>query len=141
MRTLLTIGTFDTPHIGHAAFLRKCEAYADNVLVGINSDEFVESYRHKPPVFSFNERAGLIDTLGYQIFINESAGRELIEKVLPDILAIGSDWARKDYYAQIDVGQDFLDRYEISMLYIPYTANISSTMIKGRLSDKERTEG
>ena len=39
MTTLLTMGTFDVPHVGHAAFLRKCESFADQVIVGVNTDE------------------------------------------------------------------------------------------------------
>jgi cytidyltransferase-like protein len=132
---LLTVGTFDIPHMGHAAFLRKCEQYADNVIVGINSDDFVLRYKGTAPLFKYNEREYLIAMLGYETIRNDSAGRELIEEVGPDIIAIGSDWARKDYYKQINVDQDFLDSYEISMLYIPYTPGISTTSLKERLRD------
>jgi len=131
---LLTIGTFDTPHIGHASFLKKCEQYASQVIVGINSDAFVLKYRGEAPLFNYAERMTLFRRMGYECYPNESAGRELIEKVMPDVVAIGSDWAKKDYYAQIDVTQDWLDAHNISMLYIPYAAGISSTEIKRRLA-------
>lgn len=131
---LLTVGTFDTPHIGHASFLKKCEQFADQVAVGVNTDGFVFGYKGAYPVFNYSERASLIEALGYEIWPNDSAGRELIKQVKPDIIAIGSDWARKDYYAQIDVDQDFMDEWGISMLYIPYTYGVSSTELKRRLS-------
>ncbi len=130
---LLTVGTFDTPHIGHAAFLRKCERLADEVIVGVNTDDFVLSFKGAAPKFTYNERATLIDILGYEIYPNDSAGRELIMVVKPEILAIGSDWARKDYYKQIDVDQDFMDDWGITMAYIPYTHGVSSTLLKERL--------
>jgi|SRR5690606_20918075 len=134
MTTLLTLGTFDIPHAGHAAFLSVCERFADRVVVAVNTDEFVEAYKGQPPVFTYSERRDLIQAMGYEVVANPSAGRETIAMVEPDVIAIGSDWARRDYYAQIDVTQDFLDHRGISMVYIPYTYGISTTEIKRRLS-------
>jgi hypothetical protein len=53
--------------------------------------------------------------------------------VAPDMVAIGSDWARKDYYTQMAFDQDWLDDRGISLCYIPYTQGISSTAIKERM--------
>lgn len=133
---LLTLGTFDTPHIGHAIFLRRCERFADRVVVGVNSDEFVASFKGVRPVYGWDERATLIRDLGYEVIANPSAGREIIERVRPEVLAVGSDWARRDYYAQIDVDQDWLDLRGITMVYIPYTPGISSTDLKERLGGR-----
>ena len=133
MSNLLTMGTFDVPHAGHASFLRKCEAFADQVIVGVNTDEFVRSYKKAAPLYRTAERLALIAELGYPVVRNESAGRDLIEQIQPDVIAVGSDWARKDYYSQIDVDQDFLDTRGIALVYIPYTAGISSSAIKARL--------
>lgn len=129
----LTIGTFDTPHMGHAYLFRQCERYADEVIVGVNSDEFVGEYKGKRPLFEYEERAGIIESLGYTVVKNASAGRECIEEVEPDLLVIGSDWARRDYYAQIDVNQDFMDERNIGMLYIPRRTDLSTSLIKDRV--------
>ena len=56
-----------------------------------------------------------------------------IENVNPDIIAIGTDWARKNYYEQMQFTQDWLDEKNIMLLYVPYTRGISSTEIKKRL--------
>ena len=56
-----------------------------------------------------------------------------ILQVNPNIVAIGSDWAKKDYYKQMQFTQDWLDDKDISLIYIPYTKGISSTEIKTRL--------
>lgn len=130
-RTLLTLGTFDVPHVGHAAFLRACEAYADRVVVAVNTDEFVASFK-APPLYRYAERAALIAELGYQVVANPTAGRATIEKVKPNIIAIGSDWMRRDYLSQIDVTVDFLETQRIALLYLPYTPGISSSAIKRR---------
>jgi bifunctional ADP-heptose synthase (sugar kinase/adenylyltransferase) len=81
------------------------------------------------------ERMHSISRLGYEVSMNESAGRELIDEFQPDILTVGSDWARKDYLSQIDVTQDWLDERHIILAYIPYvqTLPISSSEIKRRV--------
>lgn len=130
--TVLTIGTFDLPHIGHARLFRRCE-WLGRLVVGVNTDEFVISYKRHAPLYRFEERVALISLLGYEVRCNDSPGRELIEAVRPDYLAIGSDWARRDYYGQIDVDQDLLDALDVTMVYVPYTDGISTTDIKERL--------
>lgn len=117
--------------MGHAVLLKRCEALGE-VIVGVNSDEFVRLYK-KAPMFNTKERMELIRELGYTVVENNSSGRELIDQVKPDIIVIGSDWGRKDYLAQIDVTWDYLDDNNISLMYVPYTKGISSTEMKKRV--------
>lgn len=53
--------------------------------------------------------------------------------VKPDLIVVGSDWARKDYYYQMNFTQTWLDAHGIGLCYIPYTDGISTTAIKKRL--------
>jgi len=52
-----------------------------------------------------------------------------------DLVVIGSDWARRDYYKQMSFTQDWLDEHGIGLVYLPYTENISSTIIKARMTN------
>ena len=65
--------------------------------------------------------------------IGGADSKPAILSVSPDIIAIGTDWARKDYYKQMQFTQDWLDEQNISLMYIPYTKGISSTEIKTRI--------
>lgn len=126
---VLTIGTFAVPHLGHAAFLRACAAFGD-LTVGVNSDRFVAEYRGHAAPFDQHERLELIASLGYRVQINDGPGRDLIEAERPALLAIGTDWARRDYLAQIAVSQDELDAWGITLAYVPMRpAGISSSEI------------
>ena len=131
-----TGGTFDLPHSGHVNFLRKC-AELGTVVVALNTDEFIAEYKGKPPVMSYEERRAVLEEFRCvsKVIPNMwgADSKPAIEKVAPDIIAIGSDWARKDYYKQMDFDQDWLDSWGISLIYIPYTDGISSTEIKRRL--------
>ena len=131
-----TGGPLDLLHSGHVNFLRRCNELGE-VIVALNTDEFIEAYKGKPPVMTYSEREAVLLGLRYVSRVVPNMGgadsRISIDSVSPDIVAIGSDWARKDYYKQMMFSQDWLDERGIALLYIPYTSGISTTQIKGRL--------
>lgn len=132
-----TLGTFDIPHFGHMRFLNKCKQYG-TVYVGLNTDEFIEKYKGKRPVFSYNERLTTLSEWGYNnILPNDQPDgtiKSFIDEVEPDIIIIGSDWLRKDYLKQIGLDADYLDSKNISLMYVPYEWTISTTEIKKRVN-------
>ena len=135
-----TGGTFDLFHAGHVNFLKRCKEIAGelgSVVVSLNTDEFIKEYKGKPPVVSFSDRMAVLKACKYvdQVIANSggSDSKPTILQVNPNIVAIGSDWAKKDYYKQMQFTQDWLDDKDISLIYIPYTKGISSTEIKTRL--------
>ena len=86
---------------------------------------------------TYAERARVLLSCRYvsKVIPNYSGAdsKPAIETVAPDLVVIGSDWARRDYYAQMGFTQDWLDERGIGLVYIPYTEGISSTAIKARL--------
>ncbi len=136
-----TGGTFDLFHSGHVNFLKRCQQISGvdgQVVVALNTDEFIYEYKKRKPVLTFDQRKDVLESCRFvnQVVPNVggSDSKKTIEMVqLVDVIAIGSDWARKDYYAQMEFDQDWLDEKNISLIYIPYTKGISSTFIKGNL--------
>lgn len=132
-----TGGTFDLFHSGHVAFLKRC-AEVGSVTVSLNTDEFIAAYKGKPPVMSFAERKAVLLGCKYVDSVVANVGgadsRIAIELAQPDIIIIGSDWARRDYYAQMQFDQDWLDERGIGLAYIPYTQGISTTELKKRIA-------
>jgi glycerol-3-phosphate cytidylyltransferase len=137
---VLTLGTFDIPHYGHYKLIQKCKAIAngDDVVIGLNTDEFIEKYKGKKPVLSYREREEFL--LAWDVVVipnNQTDGT--IKNVLvqmisdPEIIVIGSDWLRKDYLKQIGLTPEFLEEKNISLMYVPYTKGISTTELKERL--------
>ena len=138
-----TGGTFDLYHAGHAAFLRQCKRIAGqngHVVVSLNTDEFIELYKGKPPVMSYAERKAVLESCRWVDEVIENVGAHdstiAIELAQPDMIVVGSDWAKRNYYAQMCFDQDWLDERGIGLCYIPYTQGISSTNIKARLAVK-----
>lgn len=136
MGLVYTGGTFDLFHSNHAAFLERCADFG-SVVVSLNTDEFITAYKGKPPVMTYNERKAVLEACRWvdEVIpnIDGADSRTAIESVNPNLIAIGSDWARRDYHKQMGFTQDWLDERGISLLYIPYGAGVSSTAIKKRL--------
>lgn len=139
--TVYTGGTFDLFHAGHVQFLKRCAEIGD-VVVALNTDEFITEYKRKPPIMSYSERSIVLGACRYVSDvipnIDGADSKTSIELVNPDIIAVGTDWARKDYYAQMSFSQDWLDERNIGLLYIPYTVGVSTTELKRRVGDRNR---
>ena len=136
---VLTIGTFDILHFGHIGFLQQCRKLAGpggGVMVGVNSDKFAGSFK-EPPVMDQDERLHAIRQLGYSADLNTGPGREFIQRHIPNLIAVGSDWAAKDYLAQIGADQDWLDTRRIILAYVPrvQVMPMSTTEIRRRITD------
>jgi glycerol-3-phosphate cytidylyltransferase len=135
-----TGGTFDLFHAGHVKFLKRCQELAGLsgvVTVSLNTDEFIYEYKKVKPILSYQERFEVLSSCKYVNFVVPNTGgadsKPAIEECKPDLIAIGSDWARRDYYKQMQFDQDWLDEHNISLIYIPYTKGISSTLIKQKI--------
>lgn len=137
MRPIIyTGGTFDLFHSGHVNFLKRCHELGD-VYVSLNTDSFVKSYKGEYPVISYRDREEVLLSCKYVKDVIMNIGNEdskiAIDIIKPSIIAIGSDWANKNYYEQMGFTQDWLDKRGIGIVYFPYTKNISSSMIKKSL--------
>lgn len=140
VRTVYTGGTFDLFHSGHVNFLRQCKAIAGKegeVIVALNTDEFITRFKGKPPIYSYSERESLLLGCRFVSYVIPNIGEEdskiTIGPANPDFVVIGSDWACKDYYAQMGFTQEWLDDRDIVLIYVPYTEGISTTELKKRI--------
>lgn len=140
-RIVLTMGTFDLFHAGHVFLLQQCRAIAGDkgkVIVALNSDEFVRVFKGAAPTHTLHERTMILRACRYVDEVVENVGgsdaTETIVVADPTFLVIGQDWALKDYYAQLQVDQQWLDDRGISLLYVPRPAGtVSSTEIRYRV--------
>ena len=104
MKLVYCGGTFDYLHSGHVNFLRQCAKLGD-VIVSLNTDEFIKEYKGKPPIMSYEERKKVLKGCRYVWGVVPNIGgadsKPTIRETSPDIIAVGTDWAGKDYYKQM----------------------------------------
>jgi D-beta-D-heptose 7-phosphate kinase/D-beta-D-heptose 1-phosphate adenosyltransferase len=94
---VFTNGCFDILHRGHAQYLSFAKAQGDALVVGLNSDTSVRRAKGPArPVNAEQDRAfvlGSLRAVDYVVIFDEDEPRDLISKILPDVLVKGKDWA------------------------------------------------
>jgi len=140
MNIVYTGGTFDLFHSGHVNLLKRCREVAGidgKVVVALNTDDFIWQFKNKKPICNEQERLDVLLACRYvdEVVMNIGGqdSRISIDMVGPNYIVVGSDWAKKDYYAQMSFTQEWLDERGIGLVYVPYTTSISSTKIRGRM--------
>jgi glycerol-3-phosphate cytidylyltransferase len=142
---VMTVGTWDLLHEGHRNLFHRCRLLTragdwghdaeltDPVFVGVNTDDFVERYKGVRPHQPQELRALNAAKFGPVFYHDDHMIADLVTH-RPQLLVVGSDWARKDYLAQIKVTQDELDELDVSVVYVPRTVGVSSTEERERLN-------
>jgi len=119
----------DLFHMGHVNILQKAKSLGDTLMVGIHSDEVVESYKRKP-ILSMEERIAVVESCRYVDRVVPNAPLHVTPEYLNslgvDIIVHGddiSDKTRSEFYGEV------IDRYK----EFKYTENISTTDILRRV--------
>jgi D-beta-D-heptose 7-phosphate kinase/D-beta-D-heptose 1-phosphate adenosyltransferase len=106
-RLVFTNGCFDLLHPGHIRCLEQARALGDLLIVAINSDASVRRMKGAGrPVVPEAERAEVLAALAavdYVTVFEEDTPREIIAKVLPDVLVKGGDWGPDQIVGRAEV--------------------------------------
>ena len=106
-RVVFTNGCFDLLHPGHIRTLEEARALGDILVVALNEDASVrKSKGDSRPVIAENERAELLaalEAVDFVVLFGEPTPRELIAKLVPDVLVKGAD-----YTVDLVVGADLV---------------------------------
>lgn len=121
-----TSGTFDMLHFNHLKMIEYARALGDILIVGVNTDELVSSYKSQP-IIPFEERIALMKAIkGPNIVIPQKSlnHTDKVKKLNFDIFVVGDDWAGK---------YDYLKELGVDVVYFPYGDGISSSSLKKRI--------
>ena len=130
-----TQGTFDMFHIGHLNLIRNAKMHFDYLIVGVNADALVESYKHKKPIVPLEERAEIVRAIRYvdQVIITDTLDkREIWNKIRFDEIYIGDDWKGNERWEK--TGKQ-MEELGARLVYLPYTKDTSSTMLREKLKE------
>lgn len=121
-----TSGTFDMLHANHIKMIEYARQLGDILIVGVNTDELVASYKSQP-IIPFEERLALVKALKYPDIVIPQRDMEHASKVAKlhfDIFVVGDDWAGKF---------DYLSKQGVDVVYFPYGSGVSSTELRERI--------
>ena len=129
--------------------LKGCKRIAGEnglVVVALNTDEFIERFKGKKPVQSFEDRRTMLESCRYVDLVIDNFGEEDSKKTIEgvpyilaerlnvfltvDVVATGTDWACRDYYGQMQFTKEWLDENDIVLAYIDRRTGQSSTRLK-----------
>ena len=106
-RIVFTNGCFDLLHPGHIRCLEQARALGDLLIVAINSDTSVRRMKGADrPVVPEAERAEVLAALvavDYVTVFEEDTPREIITKIMPDVLVKGGDWGPDQIVGRTEV--------------------------------------
>jgi FAD synthetase len=140
---VLASGVFDLLHLGHVRFLeeaKKAGGKTAKLIVIIARDSTIEKTKGKKPIMSEGQRCALVESLkvvdeavlGYE---GLEIG-EVIEKIKPDIIALGYDQKemKREVKAYVDVHKLPVEIVRIGKF--GENALDSSSKIKQKIIDK-----
>ena len=130
---VFTNGVFDLLHVGHVALLEAARAEGQALVVGVNSDASVRrqekgTYR---PVVPERQRARLLAALACVdcvVLFDEETPLALIERLRPEVLVKGADYARRAI-----VGADQVEGWGGRVVRVPLVKEASTTQLLARL--------
>ena len=128
-----TTGVFDMFHIGHLNILKRAKKYCDYLIVGVSTDECVESYKHHKPVIPYEERAAIVAAVKYvdEVIPQSSMDKlEILKKRHFDVMFHGDEWKGTELYDKYEI--EFA-KYGARIEYLPHTEGISSTELRNRI--------
>ena len=137
-RVVFTNGCFDLLHPGHVRSLEQARALGDALIVGLNSDAGVRQLKGEGrPVIPERERAEILAALecvDAVVIFDDPTPRELIARLLPDVLVKGGDWPGDQI-----VGREEVEAAGGRVVSVPVVPGYSTTAILKKIREGART--
>jgi D-beta-D-heptose 7-phosphate kinase/D-beta-D-heptose 1-phosphate adenosyltransferase len=138
-KIVFTNGCFDILHTGHVEYLNFAKSQGDILVVGLNSDSSVRTIKGaERPINNQDDRAAVLaalESVDYIALFDEPTPLKLIEKVKPDILVKGEDWAEKGV-----VGREFVEARGGKVVLAPLVEGKSTSATIERIEAQIRAE-
>lgn len=96
-KVVMTNGTFDLLHAGHVGYLAWSRQQGDRLIVGLNTDASIQRIKGpKRPLVAEPHRAVMLaglECVDAVVLFDEDEPKDLIARLLPDILVKATDWS------------------------------------------------
>ena len=133
-----TQGVFDMFHIGHLNLINRAKEQCDYLIVGVNSDDLVKTYKKKETVIKEQKRAEIVRNLKAVdecIIVDTLDKMPLCRQLGFNAVFIGDDWFGNPRWMQT---KDDLAKIGVDVVFLPHTEGVSSTIL--RLQNDNKVE-
>ena len=131
-KIVFTNGCFDLVHRGHVEVLANTADLGDRLIIGLNTDTSIHKLKgEKRPIIDENSRAILLASLQFIdaiVLFSEATPYQLIEAILPDILAKGGD-----YKVEEITGHELVLRNGGEVILVPFIDGFSTSNIINKI--------
>ena len=128
-----TQGVYDMFHIGHLNLINHAKEQCDYLIVGVNSDELVKSYKNKETVINENDRAEIvrnIKAVDECVVVSTLDKEDILKKIKFDAIFIGDDWKGNQRWIET---QKILSQYGVDVVFLPHTDGVSTTELRSEI--------
>lgn len=125
-----TQGVYDMFHIGHLNIIKHAKEQCEKLIVGVNADALVESYKHKTPVINENDRMEIVRNIKGvdDVILADTLDKKTMHERLGfDVIFIGSDWKGNDRWTETE---HMLKALGVDVVFLPHTDGVTSTMLR-----------
>jgi glycerol-3-phosphate cytidylyltransferase len=126
-------GVFDLFHVGHLNILHRAREHCDRLVAGVCSDDLVVQLKGRPPVVPLRERVEIVRGVRY---VDDVYVVNVDDKVASwkdvgfDVIFKGDDWLGTEVWTRLEA--EFAT-VGVEVVYFPYTAHTSSTLLRHAL--------
>ncbi len=121
-------------HIGHLNILRRAKEQCDYLIVGVSTDEVVESYKNHRPVVPYEGRAAIVASMRYVDKVEPQTTMDKVEFLKNhrfDVMFHGDEWKGTELYNKYE--KEFA-KYGARIEYLSHTDGISSSMLREKIN-------
>lgn len=134
-RVGFTAGAFDMFHVGHLNLIENAKKQCDYLIVGVNTDELIATYKNKQAVVPLDERMRIVGAIRYVdavIAVDTLDKKEMWKRRRFDVVFIGDDWKGNPRWIHTE---EMMKEIGVDVVYLPYTTGTTSTLLREKLKE------
>jgi D-glycero-beta-D-manno-heptose 1-phosphate adenylyltransferase len=132
---VFTNGCFDLLHLGHIQNLEAAANLGDRLIVALNSDESVRRLKgnHRPISAQASRQAvvAALQVVDMVLIFDQDTPFELINLLLPDVLAKGGDYTPTNM-----VGSEIVLAHGGQVVALPFVEGYSTTQLEQKIQTR-----
>lgn len=129
-----TTGVYDMFHIGHLNLLKRAKEQCEYLIVGVSTDECVQSYKNKTPIIPYEQRAAIVAAIKYVDEVVPQVNMDKLEFLKSrhfDVMFHGDEWKGTELYDKYELE---FSKFGAKIEYLAHTDGISSSLLRQKLN-------